>query len=416
MSTRTNSKVPEIRFGEFSGEWRKQDLGDITTKIGSGKTPKGGKSVYVSSGMPLLRSQNILNDVVDFNGIVFISDKIDEEMSNSRVLKDDVLLNITGASIGRSAVYRSSKPANVNQHVCIIRANDESSPDFIQLNLTSSRGQKAIDSSQAGGGREGLNFQQIAKIGFQFPLLPEQEQIGSYFKSLDRMIGLHQRKHDKLVTLKQAMLQKMFPQDGATTPEIRFKGFDEVWSEKTLKEISRKVTDKNVQRGFSETLTNSAEYGIVSQRDYFDKDISNEANIDGYYVVEPDDFVYNPRVSTFAPCGPVNRNSLGRTGVMSPLYTVFRAYDGDNTFLEYFFKTRLWHSFMFLNGDTGARADRFSIKDSVFVEMPIPWPSLAEQQRVGEYFRNVDKLIHTHATQLEKLKNIKSACLEKMFV
>jgi len=86
MSEGTDSKVPEIRFREFSGEWQKQDLGNITTKIGSGKTPKGGKSVYESSGIPLLRSQNILNDVVDFNGVVFISDKIDEEMSNIRVL------------------------------------------------------------------------------------------------------------------------------------------------------------------------------------------------------------------------------------------------------------------------------------------------------------------------------------------
>ncbi len=174
--------------------------------------------------------------------------------------------------------------------------------------------------------------------------------------------------------------------------------------------------DKNVTKEHSETFTNSAEFGVISQRDYFDKDISNAENIGGYYIVEPESFVYNPRISVLAPVGPVNRNKLGRTGVMSPLYTVFRTKDVDNAFLEYFFKTNLWHPFMFLNGDTGARADRFSIKDEVFMELPVPYPVLLEQQKIGTYFRTLDVLISKHATQLQKLQQIKSACLGKMFV
>jgi type I restriction enzyme S subunit len=101
---------------------------------------------------------------------------------------------------------------------------------------------------------------------------------------------------------------------------------------------------------------------------------------------------------------------------MSPLYTVFRTKDVDKTFLEFFFKTNLWHSFMFCNGDTGARSDRFSIKDEVFVKLPVPYPDLSEQQRIGTYFRKLDELISKHAVQLEKNKQLKSACLERMFV
>jgi type I restriction enzyme S subunit len=209
MTAQTDSNVPQIRFKGFKGDWEPCELGEITTKIGSGKTPKGGKTGYLSSGIPLIRSQNIFSDSVNFEGIAFIGDKTDEEMSNSRVLQNDVLLNITGASIGRSAVYRSGERANVNQHVCIIRASGNHHSDFIQLNLASTRGQAAIDNSQAGGAREGLNFQQIGKFSFQFPSHTEQTQIGGYFRELDRLIGLHQRKHDKLVTLKKAMLQKM---------------------------------------------------------------------------------------------------------------------------------------------------------------------------------------------------------------
>lgn len=212
------------------------------------------------------------------------------------------------------------------------------------------------------------------------------------------------------------MFQKMFPQPGATTPEIRFKGFSEEWGKRLLSKLTSKVIEKNVLREHSETFTNSAEFGIINQRDYFDKDISNTENIGGYYIVEPDSFIYNPRISALAPVGPVNRNKLGRTGVMSPLYTVFRTKDVDNTFLEYFFKTTLWHSFMFLNGDTGARADRFSIKGAVFMELPVPYPVLLEQQQIGSYFRKLDELISKHAILLQKLKQLKSACLEKMFV
>ena len=163
-----------------------------------------------------------------------------------------------------------------------------------------------------------------------------------------------------------------------------------------MKEISEKVTEKNAARHYSETFTNSAENGIVSQTDYFDHAISNEANLDGYYVVREDDFVYNPRISVTAPVGPINRNKLRRIGVMSPLYTVFRTHDIDRTFLEHFFKSSYWHFYMKLNGDSGARSDRFAIKDSVFMDMPIPTPSLPEQQKIGAFLTVLNSLITLH--------------------
>ena len=144
------------------------------------------------------------------------------------------------------------------------------------------------------------------------------------------------------------------------------------------------------------TFTNSAEFGIISQRDFFDHDITNEDNIGNYYIVRPNDFIYNPRISVTAPVGPINRNKLGRNGVMSPLYTVFRPYDVDNMFLEYLFKTKHWHSFMRLNGDSGARSDRFSIKTDLFYEMPISVPSFEEQIKIGQYFDSLDHLITLH--------------------
>ncbi|WP_339178062.1 restriction endonuclease subunit S [Bacillus sp. FSL R5-0560] len=210
MFPKDGANVPEIRFAGFTDPWERCELGEITLKIGSGKTPKGGKSSYVLEGIPLLRSQNVYDDLIDLNDVAYITPQTDEEMKNSRVVKNDVLLNITGASIGRSAVYRDSSPANVNQHVCIIRPVEGYSSDFIQLNLTSPNGQQQIDNNQAGSGREGLNFQQIRKMSFTFPSIEEQDQISAVFKKLDYLITLHQRELNSLKNLKKSLLQQMF--------------------------------------------------------------------------------------------------------------------------------------------------------------------------------------------------------------
>lgn len=166
-----------------------------------------------------------------------------------------------------------------------------------------------------------------------------------------------------------------------------------------MSDVADKVIEKNTDLAVQETFTNSAEYGVISQRDFFDHDISNAENIGGYYVVRDEDFVYNPRISVTAPVGPVNRNKLGRNGIMSPLYTVFRTHGIDTTYLEWFFKSSYWHPFMYFNGDSGTRSDRFSIKDAVFFEMSIPTPSFEEQRQIGVCLDQLDNLITLHHRQ-----------------
>ena len=198
-------------------------------------------------------------------------------------------------------------------------------------------------------------------------------------------------------------------------PRCFLGSFDFSWEQRKLSEIADKVTEKNAGLQYVETFTNSAEFGIISQRDFFGHDIAKLGSLDGYYIVKNEDFVYNPRISTSAPVGPINRNKLGRTGVMSPLYTVFRPHDVDTTYLEHFFKCAYWHSFMNFNGDSGARSDRFSIKDDVFFQMPIPLPYIDEQRKIGELLTRLDHLITLHQRKFEKLTNVKKSMLEKMF-
>lgn len=254
----------------------------------------------------------------------------------------------------------------------------------------------------------------INNIDVLAPKHGEQHTIGQFFAAIDNLITLHQRKCDTLKNLKVSMLTKMFPKEGESVPEIRFKGFTEPWEQRKLNEIADKVSEKNKDNEFSEPFTNSAEQGIISQKDYFDREIVNYENLNGYYIVRNDDFIYNPRISVTAPVGPINRNRLGRNGVMSPLYTVFRTHDIDNLYLEFYFKTTKWHRFMKLNGDSGARFDRFTISSTQFMEMPIPYPTLEEQQKIGEYFDSLDNLITLHKRKYEKLLDVKKAFLEKM--
>lgn len=272
-----------------------------------------------------------------------------------------------------------------------------------------------------------------------FPSPPEQRKIGGFFCSLDALIEARAKALEKIESLKKSMLQKMFPHGESLVPEVRFKEFcDDAtrqlsavqinaggkgedarptsvpWERKRLGEIAEYVTEKNIHGQITEVFTNSAENGIVSQLEYFDNAIAK--NISAYCIVHENAFVYNPRISVTAPVGPINRNATGRIGVVSPLYTIFRTKGIDVVYLSCFFKTTCWHDFMFLNGDSGARADRFSIKKETLLELPILVPPLPEQQKIGSYFRSLDALIAARREEVGKLKQMKKALLERMFV
>lgn len=173
--------------------WEQRKLKNITTKIGSGQTPHGGEKVYKQSGTIFLRSQNINSDRVILEDVRYIDNITNNKMKNSIVNQGDVLLNITGASIGRSAVYNYSMKANVNQHVCIIRLKNKSVAKFLQILLASEKGQQQIRINQAGGGREGLNFQQISTFKFLFPSDSEINRITKLILTLEGLIAHHQR-------------------------------------------------------------------------------------------------------------------------------------------------------------------------------------------------------------------------------
>jgi len=196
----TEQNTPELRFPGFKDEWIQNKIDNLTTKIGSGKTPKGGSTNYLNEGIPFFRSQNIQNGYLSLNDLVYINSEIDESMKNSKSYFGDILLNITGASIGRSAINSFSKThINMNQHICIIRLKKEFSFNFLGKFLLSPQGQKKIFKAQSGGSREGLNFKEIGSIKLHIPKdFNEQEKLGVFFSKIDRQIELEEEKLELL--------------------------------------------------------------------------------------------------------------------------------------------------------------------------------------------------------------------------
>ena len=194
--------VPHLRFPEFSGEWEKHTIGELAIKVGSGVTPKGGETVYKKEGHPFVRSQNVGLGVLLLEDIAYIDDTTHIRQKNTELQIDDVLLNITGASIGRSAVVNEQiAGGNVNQHVCIIRTKDNLVSPFLCNFLLSNYGQKQIDSFQAGGNRQGLNFEQIKSIKIGIPCVKEQSKIAKTLQLLDERIATQNKIIETLESL-----------------------------------------------------------------------------------------------------------------------------------------------------------------------------------------------------------------------
>ena len=194
--------VPPLRFPEFSGEWKMCTIGELTTKVGSGVTPRGGEAVYKTEGHPFVRSQNVGLGNLLLDDIAFIDEETHLRQKNTELQFNDVLLNITGASIGRSAlVDKQIVGGNVNQHVCIIRTKENLVPSFICSFLLSNYGQRQIDSFQAGGNRQGLNFEQIKSIKITIPSKDEQIKIAKLLRAIDERIATQNKIIEKLQSL-----------------------------------------------------------------------------------------------------------------------------------------------------------------------------------------------------------------------
>ena len=199
-------------------------------------------------------------------------------------------------------------------------------------------------------------------------------------------------------------------------PKLRFPGFDEPWKAALLSDYFAKNIKKNADGAITNVICNSAKQGLIPQRDYFDKDIANSDNTDGYYIIETNDFVYNPRKSTDAPYGPISSYKYPEAGIVSPLYLCFRAKQEINPlYFEWYFRSSAWHRYIYMSGDSGARHDRVSIKDDTFFAMPINIPSAKEQDRIALFLNAIEQKIDKQRSLVDALKKYKRGVMQRIF-
>ena len=288
--------------------------------------------------------------------------------------------------------------------------NDRVDIDYLISYFLTKRGTDILEAASPGGaGRnKTLGQDRFLKSKIVLPPIEEQQKIAAILTTQDRVIELKEKR------LAEKQRQKKYLMQQLLTGKKRLPGFSEEWKIKPLKKLTEKQKKKNHGFQYRLVLSNSAQHGIVSQDQEFDKEIANEERIDGYYVVIPGAFVYNPRISVTAPCGPINVNETGETGIMSPLYTVFTISSPQisQDFLKYYFQSSCWYKYVKGVANYGARHDRISISDGDFFDMPIPLPTKEEQSYIAKVLSASNREIELLQQDIEQEKQKKKALMQ----
>ncbi len=405
MGEQTSSKVPQIRFKEFEGDWAETNLGELFPITSAARVHK---NEWRQSGVPFFRSSDVVSSFKGTeNQKAFISHELYEELSAKvgRVRTGDILVT-GGGSIGIPYLVKSDDPLYFKDADLLwFKIRESVDSNFLYSTLCSRSFHQYLNSISHIGTIAHYTVEQAKGTPVTLPNeLCEQTKIGEYFGELDRLIGLHQRKHDKLLILKKAMLQKMFPQPGASTPEIRFKGFSRAWVKNEFKQIALRSTQST-----SEEHLPRIEYeDIISGTGRLNKDVFKKSSRKVGIKFERNDVI-------FGKLRPYLKNwwlaEFG--GVAVGDFWVFKSAAATSNFIYCLIQTEAFERIA--NQSAGSkmpRSDWKLVSNSVF---RIP-THIEEQQKIGTYFCTLDELISKHATQLNKLQQIKSACLEKMFV
>ena len=246
-------------------------------------------------------------------------------------------------------------------------------------------------------------------IKCSFPNKQEQKKISSFVKLLDKRISKQRQCVNLLKKYKRGVMQYIFH------PSFTQKSTD--WSHVQLGDIFKKVSRRNTNGMVKNVITNSAEYGLIPQRDFFDKDIAIEGNTTNYYIIEKGDFVYNPRKSNSAPYGPFNRYTLNEKGIISPLYTclVLQA-DINPSYLAWYFSSDAWHRYIYDNGSQGVRHDRVSMTDDLLMGIPVALPDQSKQIAYADILDKIEERLQASKSEYELLIKMKNGYMQQFFI
>ena len=414
MKLRSGYKQTDI--GVLPKDWSISRVGDEALKVGSGITPTGGESVYQREGRPFVRSQNVGWGELLLNDVAYISNELHESFASTEIKVDDVFLNITGASIGRSAVADARVAnGNVNQHVCIVRPKKKSlNARFLNYILLSGLGQRQIDSFQAGGNRQGLNFEQIRSLELPVPQLDEQRAIAAALSDTDAFINSLDRLLAKKRDIKQAVMQQLL------TGKQRLPGFSGVWDVKRLSELGYTfggLTGKT-KTDFGEGVAKYIPFlniikNVVVDPLSLERVIVAPAEVQN--LVAKGDLFFNGSSETPEEVGmcSVLLERMHNTYLNSFCFG-YRLKEGakaSGIYLAYYFRSNEGRKLVF---SLAQGATRYNLSKTNFLKLAIPFPELSEQTAIAAVLSDMDAEIDALIQRRDKTRAIKQGMMQEL--
>ena len=412
-----NEKKPALRFKGFTDPWEQRKLDEIANfSKGVGYS----KNDLCEEGTPIILYGRLYTK---YETSIFDVDTFVKEKAGSVYSKGgEVIVPASGETAEDISIASVVvKPGILlGGDLNIVSPTTEYDSAFLALTISSGATHKYLSSLAQGKSVVHLHNADIQSVSAKFPTKREQEKIHLLFGKIDTLITLHQRKYEKLVNIKKSMLDKMFPPNGVSVPEIRFKGFTDPWEQRKLGDAFERVVRKNTNNESWLPLTISAQDGLVDQITYFNNRVASR-DVSNYYLVYNGEFAYNKSTSDGYPFGAVKRLDWYEKGVLSTLYIVFalkHPEKDDSDFMTVFYDTDRWHRGVAERAAEGARNHgllNISAEDFFDIDTTMPEDKV-EQEKIGRLLKKLDTLITLHQRKLEKLQNIKKSCLEKMFV
>ena len=421
---------PKIRFKGFTKDWEQRKLGEVLISLQNNTLSRAdlsnetGIAKNVHYGDVLIKFGDVLN--VSREQLPMIKDEMILDKYKASFLQNgDVIIADTAedTTVGKCSEIAGLRDEVVlsGLHTIPYRPVEKFATGYLGYYLNSDAYHDQLIPLMQGIKVTSISKSAMKDTDIVYPKsTEEQAMIGSYFQSLDHLITLHQRKCEQTKKLKKYMLQKMFPQNGAKVPEIRFDGFTYDWEQRKLGDLVNRITRKNQDLVSELPLTISAQYGLIDQNEFFDKRVASK-DVSSYYLIENGEFAYNKSTSTDAPWGAIKRLDRYENGVLSTLYIVFGIKENnlvDSDFLVSYYSTNLWHKGIHEIAAEGARNHGLlNIAPANFFETELMIPQdIEEQKKIGKYFEELDHLITLHQRKCDELKKMKKYMLQNMFI
>ena len=401
-----NEKKPALRFKGFTDPWEQRKLGEIAKEVVRNDPASDAPIMMITAGNGFIEQ----SDRYAFNNA-------GESLKKYILLECGELAYNHGASklrpYGSCFALTTVEKARI-PFVYHCFSVEKSNPEFLSIELNGANVENQLRKIVSSGARmDGLlniAYSEYTEVTVQLPKKEEQDWIAKFFKQLDTLITLHQRKYEKLVNIKKSMLDKMFPQNGASVPEIRFKGFTDPWEQRKLKELYFQLTERN-----ADLLPYQKTLSVATMSFKTDGNGAADTSLANYKRLRTGDIAFEGHTSKEFRYGRFVLNDVG-DGIMSPRFSALRPlHEMPINFWKYYIHYEpIMRKVLVNSTKAGTMMNELVINE--FLQESILVPSVAEQQAIGRFFKQLDTLITLHQRKLEKLQNIKKSCLEKMFV